>query len=126
MKNLLVNLSVPVAAGASGVLLLLAALLPFISNAKGSESESERPTVVLVHGAFADSSSWNRVASSLLAQGYPVIAASNPLRGVQSDASYVASLLDAIKGPIILVGHSYGGLVISAAANGKEHVKALV
>ncbi len=84
------------------------------------------PTVVLVHGAFADSSSWNGVIPDLLAQGYPVVAAANPLRGATSDADYVASVLAGIEGPIVLVGHSYGGIVISNAAAGNGNVKALV
>jgi pimeloyl-ACP methyl ester carboxylesterase len=66
------------------------------------------------------------VAAGLLAEGYPVISASNPLRGVTLDSDYVAQLIDAIQGPIILVGHSYGGMVISHAANGKNNVRALV
>jgi len=80
----------------------------------------------LVHGAFADSSSWNGVASRLVAKGFPVVAVANPLRGVKSDAKYVAEIIDSIPGPIILVGHSYGGNVITNAAVGKENVKALV
>ena len=85
-----------------------------------------KPTVVLVHGAFAESASWNGVAAELARAGYPVVAAANPLRGVASDAAYVASLLKSIKGPVVLVGHSYGGAVISAAAVGAANVKALV
>lgn len=84
------------------------------------------PTVVLVHGAFADSTSWNGVIPDLLAQGYPVVAAANPLRSVAGDAEYVASVLAGITGPIVLVGHSYGGMVISNAAAGNDNVKALV
>lgn len=83
-------------------------------------------SVVLVHGAFADSSSWNGVVPGLLAQGYQVVAAANPLRSVSGDAEYVASVLAGIKGPIVLVGHSYGGIVISNAAAGNDNVKALV
>ncbi|OTP67421.1 putative signal peptide protein [Caballeronia sordidicola] len=79
-----------------------------------------------MHGAFADSSSWNGVVSRLLAKGYPVVAVANPLRGVQSDARSVAEALDSIHGPIILVGHSYGGNVITNAATGNANVKALV
>jgi pimeloyl-ACP methyl ester carboxylesterase len=90
------------------------------ANAQGAA------TVVLVHGAFAESSSWNGVAAQLLAQGHPVVAAANPLRGVKSDAAYVASILKSIAGPIVLVGHSYGGLVISAAASGNTNVTSLV
>lgn len=85
-----------------------------------------KPTVVLVHGAFAGSSSWNQVAGDLRAQGYPVIAAANPLRGVRSDAASVAAIAASLPGPVVLVGHSYGGSVISAAADGLPNVKALV
>jgi pimeloyl-ACP methyl ester carboxylesterase len=91
-----------------------------------SVAAEPKPTVVLVHGAFAESASWNGVASELSRAGYPVVAAANPLRGVASDAAYVASLLKSIKGPVVLVGHSYGGAVISAAAVGAANVKALV
>jgi pimeloyl-ACP methyl ester carboxylesterase len=85
-----------------------------------------KPTIVLVHGAFAESSSWNRVVEKLLAKGYPVVAVADPLRSVKGDADYLAGLLAAITGPVILVGHSYGGTVISVAATGKKNVKALV
>ncbi|MDM0074766.1 alpha/beta hydrolase [Variovorax sp. J2P1-59] len=85
-----------------------------------------RPTIVLVHGAFAESASWNDVARNLRARSFPVIAVANPLRGVKSDAAYVAAVVDSVKGPVVLVGHSYGGSVISAAADGKAKVKALV
>ncbi|MFM0055299.1 alpha/beta hydrolase [Paraburkholderia phytofirmans] len=87
---------------------------------------SEKPIVVLVHGAFADSSSWNGVATRLLSKGYTVVAVANPLRGVESDGKYVAGVLDSVHGPVILVGHSYGGNVITNAAAGKSNVKALV
>jgi pimeloyl-ACP methyl ester carboxylesterase len=85
-----------------------------------------KPTVVLVHGAFADSSGWNAVTHRLLHKGYPVVAAANPLRGLASDAAQVKTLLNSIDGPIVLVGHSYGGSVISTAATGNSNVKALV
>jgi pimeloyl-ACP methyl ester carboxylesterase len=91
------------------------------ANAQGS-----KPTIVLVHGAFAESSSWNGVLSELIPKGYPAIAVANPLRGVQSDADYVASVLKGIEGPIVLVGHSYGGMVLTNAVNDNENVKALV
>ena len=68
-----------------------------------------QPTVVLVHGAFADGSSWNVVIELLQQQGRTVVAAANPLRGVASDSAYVASLVGQIDGPVLLVGHSYGG-----------------
>jgi pimeloyl-ACP methyl ester carboxylesterase len=90
------------------------------SNAQGAA------TVVLVHGAFAESASWNGVISELLAQGHPVVAAANPLRGVKTDAEYVAGILKGISGPVVLVGHSYGGLVITNAATGNGNVVALV
>jgi pimeloyl-ACP methyl ester carboxylesterase len=87
---------------------------------------SPRPTIVLVHGAFADSSSWNRVTERLQGEGYTVLAAANPLRGTTFDAAYVASVLAGVPGPIVLVAHSYGGAVITNAATGNLNVKALV
>lgn len=89
-------------------------------------TENTTPTVVLVHGAFADSSSWNGVARRLREAGATVIAAANPLRGLAADAAYVAAVLDAIDGPVVLVGHSYGGSVVTVAAAGREDVRALV
>lgn len=74
-----------------------------------------KPTIVLVHGAFADASSWNGVVPRLQARGYRVVAPANPLRGVTSDSAYVASLLQQIDGQVLLVGHSYGGAVITNA-----------
>ena len=111
-------------AGAAG----LAALVPLQSVAQpaANAQQQAKPTVVLVHGAFADSSSWDGVVRGLQARHYPVIAAANPLRGPKFDAAAVASVVDSIKGPVVLVGHSYGGSVISAAASGKANVKALV
>ncbi|MGY2293593.1 alpha/beta fold hydrolase [Pseudomonas sp. SDO528_S397] len=85
-----------------------------------------KPTIVLVHGAFADSSSWDGVTKLLHKDGYTVIGAANPLRGVKNDAAYVSELINAIKGPVVLVGHSYGGTVITNAALGHENVKSLV
>lgn len=85
-----------------------------------------KPTVVLIHGAFADASSWNGVTEILQKDGYRVIAAANPLRSVANDAGYVSSLVAGIDGPVVLVGHSYGGQVISNAANGHDNVKSLV
>ncbi|MHA6495433.1 alpha/beta fold hydrolase [Pseudomonas borbori] len=91
-----------------------------------AQSASAKPTVVLVHGAFAESSSWNGVAARLLDKGYPVIAAANPLRGVTHDADYIADIVEQTAGPVILVGHSYGGAVISNAGRDNAKVKALV
>src|SRR5688500_14345475 len=73
-------------------------------------------TVILVHGAFADASGWQGVIERLQAHGVPVVAPANPLRGIAHDSAYLASLLDGIPGPIIAVGHSYGGAVITNAA----------
>jgi pimeloyl-ACP methyl ester carboxylesterase len=85
-----------------------------------------KPTIVLVHGAFADASSWNGVIERLQPQGYTVIAPANPLRGVTADSAYIASLLSQIDGPVLLVGHSYGGAVISNAATNAPNVVGLV
>lgn len=85
-----------------------------------------RPTVVLVHGAWADSSGWNDVTKRLQRDGYPVIAIANPLRTLDGDAAYVRSVTDQISGPVVLVGHSYGGAVITNAAVGSPNVVALV
>jgi pimeloyl-ACP methyl ester carboxylesterase len=90
------------------------------------DPQNPKPTIVLVHGAFADASSWSGVVQRLQQRGYTVIAPPNPLRGVDSDAAAVASVLKTVDGPIVLVGHSYGGMVISEAAQGNAAVKALV
>ena len=86
----------------------------------------DRPTVVLVHGAFADSSGWEAVATQLMDQGYPVLAFSNPLRDPISDGAYLREFLTTVEGPVVLVGHSYGGAVISNAATGNPAVRSLV
>lgn len=85
-----------------------------------------KPTIVLVHGAFAESASWNGVIGRLHHTGHRVIAAGNPLRTLATDAAAVADLLAAIQGPIVLAGHSYGGAVITNAARDNANVKALV
>jgi pimeloyl-ACP methyl ester carboxylesterase len=84
------------------------------------------PTVVLVHGAFADASSWNGVIERLQAKGVQVKAAANPLRGISIDSAYVAGVLDETPGPVVAVGHSYGGAVISNAAKQAKNVVGLV
>jgi pimeloyl-ACP methyl ester carboxylesterase len=91
-----------------------------------SAAAAPKPTIVLVHGAWADSSSWNAVIERLQALGYTVDAPPNPLSGVSSDSAYLSDFLSTISGPIILVGHSYGGFVITNAATGNPQVKALV
>jgi pimeloyl-ACP methyl ester carboxylesterase len=95
-------------------------------HAGAAELGSAKPTIVLVHGAFAESSSWNNVSTRLLAKGYAVVAAATPLRSVKGDSAYVRDLVRSIKGPVVLVGHSYGGTVISVAASGAGNVKGLV
>jgi pimeloyl-ACP methyl ester carboxylesterase len=109
-----------------GAYALVACLAAVIPKAAKAEAAPVKPTVVLVHGAFAESASWDGVVARLLTKGYPVIAVANPLRGVHIDSMYVAGVLDTIPGAVVLVGHSYGGSVISNAANGKTNVKALV
>ncbi|MEV1328454.1 alpha/beta hydrolase [Micromonospora costi] len=85
-----------------------------------------KPTVVLVHGAFAESASWSGVVQLLLDRSVAVVAAANPLRGVPGDAGYLRDVIAGIGGPVVLVGHSYGGVVITEAAAGNEQVAALV
>ena len=83
-------------------------------------------TVVLVHGAFADASSWNGVIELLQAKGINVTAPANPLRGIAIDSAYIASVLDQTPGPVLAVGHSYGGAVITNAATNANNVLGLV
>jgi pimeloyl-ACP methyl ester carboxylesterase len=83
-------------------------------------------TVVLVHGAFADASGWNDVIERLFAQGLRVIVPANPLRGVSIDSAYIAGVLKSVPGPVLAVGHSYGGAVITNAATHAENVVGLV
>lgn len=113
---------------ALGVALLsaLTVMPTHAANDLGRAPSGQKPTVVLVHGAFADGSSWNAVVQRLQQDGYQVIAPPNTLRGIPQDSTYLNSLLKTIKGPIVLVGHSYAGEVISQAASGVDNVKALV
>src|SRR5437899_3320041 len=95
----------------------------------GSErgNHMPKPTIVLVHGAWADGSSWNAVSTELQGQGFTVLTPPNRLRGVAGDAAYVASFLaQRTTGPVVLVGHSYGGVVITNAGTGGGDVRALV
>jgi pimeloyl-ACP methyl ester carboxylesterase len=89
-------------------------------------SNGVKPTVVLVHGAWADTSSWDGEVSALRKQGYDARAIANPLEDLTTDAEYVKNFLATVNGPIVLVGHSYGGSVITNAAEGNPNVKALV
>ncbi|XVU21755.1 alpha/beta fold hydrolase [Actinoplanes sp. CA-054009] len=97
-----------------------------LATGSGAQAHPARPTVVLVHGAWADASSWNKVVPRLLDDGYPVAAIANPLRSLSGDAAYIRAYLESIEGPVVLVGHSYGGAVITNAATGLKNIKALV
>lgn len=104
---------------------VLATANAFADTPPTKSARATEPTIILVHGAFADSASWNGVIPRLTAHGYKVVAAANPLQSVAGDAKVVDSLVEQAEGPVVLVGHSYGGSVISnVAANPK--VKALV
>jgi pimeloyl-ACP methyl ester carboxylesterase len=105
-------------------------IVPTLANANAGAQASAQggplPTIVLVHGAWADASGWNGVTYRLQHDGYTVDTPPNPLRGLISDSAYIRSYLTTIQGPIVLVGHSYGGAVITNAATGNPNVKALV
>ena len=96
------------------------------SNASVHTPAEVKPTIVLEHGAFADASGWNAVIHTLQKRGYTVLAPANPLRGLAGDTEYLKSFLATVTGPVVLVGHSYGGAVITGAATGNPAVKALV
>jgi pimeloyl-ACP methyl ester carboxylesterase len=96
------------------------------AGAKSQAGHSPRPTIVLVHGDWADASSWTGVIERLQDRGFTVVAPPNTLRGPSQDAPYLASYLQSIPGPIVLVAHSYGGFVMTNAATGLANVKALV
>jgi pimeloyl-ACP methyl ester carboxylesterase len=89
-------------------------------------TNTDAATVVLVHGAFADASSWNGVIARLQSKGVPVTAPANPLRGIATDSAYIAAVLEQIEGPVVAVGHSYGGAVITNAATDAKNVVGLV
>ena len=91
-----------------------------------AQSASSKPTIVLVHGAFADASSWNGVIGKLEADGYKVVAVANPLRSVKGDSAYLKQIISGLDTPVVLVGHSYGGAVISEAATKDSKIKSLV
>ncbi|WP_439379645.1 alpha/beta fold hydrolase [Amycolatopsis lexingtonensis] len=111
-----------VAVAGVAALALLATTAPATASATGGP----KPTIVLVHGAWADSSSWAPVIERLRRDGYPVRAIADPLQGLTSDTAYVTSYLSTIDGPKVLVGHSYGGAVITNAATAVTDVKALI
>ncbi len=107
-----------------GVLVFLIQSVPAHASTEGYSQP--KPTIVLEHGAWADASSWNGVISILQHENYTVYAPPDPLRSLTGDATYLADFLSTIPGPIVLVGHSYGGAVITNAATGNPNVKALV
>ena len=96
------------------------------ASATSRDGHGPKPTVVLVHGDWADGSSWSDVIRRLQARGFTVVAPPNPLRGPTQDSASIAAFLHSISGPIVLVAHSYGGFVITNAATGNANVKALV
>jgi pimeloyl-ACP methyl ester carboxylesterase len=104
---------------------LLTGVAVLMASTSGQAQSANKTTIILVHGAFNESASWEGVIRKL-PDSYRVIAAANPLRGVKSDSSYLASLIDSIQGPVVLVGHSFSGMMITNAATGKPNVKALV
>jgi pimeloyl-ACP methyl ester carboxylesterase len=114
------------------VLAVAALIIPLSQTASAhttthaAASSGPRPTIVLEHGAWANTSSWNGVIRRLQADGYTVYAPPNPLQGLTYDSAFLADFLYSISGPIVLVGHSYGGAVITNAATGDSQVKALV
>ena len=117
------NLATPVIAVAVAASIAAGA----VASADGSAaSEAQKPTIVLVHGAWADSSGWNESIEKLQRKGYTALAVATPLRSLHGDAAYLRSVLASISGPIVLVGHSYGGMVLTNAAIGNPNVKALV
>jgi pimeloyl-ACP methyl ester carboxylesterase len=114
-------------AAASVAVIIATLALSLVANI--SAQNAPKPTVVLVHGGFADASGWDRVIKHLQDDGFPVIAPANPLRGLQTDSAYLASVLDTLSGPLILVGASEGGIIISNAAamtQNAQNVQALV
>jgi pimeloyl-ACP methyl ester carboxylesterase len=111
---------------ASIALLVLSAIGMPMDIASAATLEPNKATIVLVHGALAGSSSWDGTISKLQADGYTVIAAPDPLRSLKSDSDYVSGIVKNVRGPVVLVGHSYGGSIITNAASGADNVKALV
>jgi pimeloyl-ACP methyl ester carboxylesterase len=131
MKSKVMSRMAAVFAAALSVVVASLLVVPVLASAQvrpgpGERADAAKPTLVLEHGGFADGSSWDQVISILQREGYTVDAPPNPLQGLASDSAYLASYLKTISGPIILVGHSYGGMVITNAATGNPNVKGLV
>ncbi|SNY60877.1 alpha/beta fold hydrolase [Paractinoplanes atraurantiacus] len=114
------------AAGLGALIALTGVAGPAVAGTGLLHHGKDKPTVVLVHGAWADGSSWDKVAAKLQHDGYTVVTPPNTLTGVSDDAANLRAYLDTITGPVVLVGHSYGGMVITNAALGDKQVKALV
>ena len=111
----------------AGLLVSASQIVPAgAATATAASGGGLKPTIVLEHGAWADGSSWDGVIGLLQADGYPVYAPPNPLRGLANDSATLSDFLKTLSGPVILVGHSYGGMVITNAATGDPDVKALV
>ncbi|MET0886187.1 MAG: alpha/beta hydrolase [Mycetocola sp.] len=116
-----------VAAGIAAVASLAVTGLAGASSASATQARPAKPTVVIVHGAWTDASSFTAVEKILTKDGYPVLDFANPLRSLKGDSEYLASFLTTrTTGPVVLVGHSYGGAVISEAALSDPDVKSLV
>ena len=111
---------------AAVALLAVSSAAPALASHDRGAIRGPEPTVVLVHGAWADSGSWDAVIRELTEDGYPVRAFATPLQSLSGDAHALRTFLDSIAGPIVLVGHSYGGAVVTDAATGDAQVKALV
>jgi pimeloyl-ACP methyl ester carboxylesterase len=122
----LAALTAALAAAAVAIPVSQAASARTLAHVVAAPSATAKPSIVLVHGAWADSSSWDGVVRRLQADGYTVYVPPNPLEGLPYDAEAIRDYLDTIPGPVILVGHSYGGAVITNAATGDTNVKALV
>jgi pimeloyl-ACP methyl ester carboxylesterase len=123
------RLRVTILAAVAAVAALFLSTGPMASAQAGQPDTAQsgvKPTIVLEHGAWADGSSWSRVIRVLQRDGYTVDAPPNPLRGLANDSATLADFLSTITGPVVLVGHSYGGAVITNAATGNSNVKALV
>ena len=110
----------------AGLVIPLSQIASAHTTGAATRGDGPKPSVVLVHGAWADSGSWDGVTQRLQADGFTVYAEPNPLQGLRYDSAYLADFLHSISGPIVLVGHSYGGAVITNAATGDPQVKALV
>jgi pimeloyl-ACP methyl ester carboxylesterase len=110
----------------AGLLVSIGQIASAQATIRATPSDGPKPTIVLLHGAWANSGSWDAVTAFLQADGYTVDVPPNPLQGLPYDSAFLTDFLHSISGPIILVGHSYGGAVITNAATGDSQVKALV